>query len=144
MIVAFTLGWQMSELYKPSSWRGQDAKPEEDLPDLGRLGGKERAQLGLKQIEVGLKTLETKIKSSGLAVPTVTEAATGVSFQSEWLVQPACSDRRSGQRDEPYRAGGSAQGVSIWHVEPDVLASRLSRVTRRSSLVSASATYVAS
>jgi hypothetical protein len=78
VMVAFTLGWQMSELYKPGSWRGQDAKPEEDLPGLGHLGGKERAQLGLKQIEVGLKTLETKIKSSGLPAPTVTEATAAV------------------------------------------------------------------
>jgi hypothetical protein len=78
VMVAFTLGWQMSELYKPGSWRGQDAKPEEDLPGLGRLGGKERAQLGLRQIEVGLKALETKIKSSGLSVPTVTEVTAAV------------------------------------------------------------------
>jgi hypothetical protein len=78
VMVAFTLGWQMSELYKPGSWRGQDAKPEEDLPGLGHLGGRERAQLGLKQIEVGLKTLETKIKSSGLPAPTVTEATAAV------------------------------------------------------------------
>ncbi len=78
VIVAFTLGWQMSELYKPGTWRSRDAKPEDDLPGLGHLGGKERAQLGLKQIEVGLKTLEAKIKDSGLAVPTVTAAATAL------------------------------------------------------------------
>jgi len=78
VMVAFTLGWQMSELYKPGSWRGQDAKPEEDLPGLGHLGGKERAELGLKQIEVGLKTLEKKIESGGLPVPAVTEATAAV------------------------------------------------------------------
>ena len=78
VMVAFALGWQMSELYRPGSWRSQDAKPESDLPGLGHLGGKERAQLGLKQIEVGLKTLEAEIKNSGLTVPTVTAAATAL------------------------------------------------------------------
>jgi hypothetical protein len=75
VMVAFALGWQMSELYKPGSWRAEDAEPEDDLPGLGHLGGKERAQLGLEQIEVGLKKLEQTIKNAGLEVPSVAAAA---------------------------------------------------------------------
>ncbi len=66
---AFALGWQMSELYRPDSWRSGDARPEEDLPGLGSLGGKERALLGLDQICVGLKKLEPPIKAAGLEMP---------------------------------------------------------------------------
>lgn len=77
VMVAFVLGWQMSELYKPGSWRSRDAKPEDDLPGLGGLGGKERAQLGLKQVAVGLKKFEQTIKDAGLEVPSVA-AATSV------------------------------------------------------------------
>ena len=42
VMVAFTLGWQMSELYKPGSWRGRDAKPDQvgavHLPHRGLAG----------------------------------------------------------------------------------------------------------
>jgi hypothetical protein len=74
VMVAFALGWQMSELYRPGSWNARDAKPEDDLPGLGALGGKERAQLGLKQIEVGLKKLEPALKNAGPDVPSVASA----------------------------------------------------------------------
>jgi hypothetical protein len=74
VMVAFALGWQMSELYKPGPWREQNAKPENDLPGLGSLGSKERAELSLKQLEVGLKKLEQTIKDAGLDVPSVTAA----------------------------------------------------------------------
>jgi hypothetical protein len=78
VIVAFALGWQISELYKPGSWREQNAKPEKDLPGLGHLGGKERAQLGLKQIEVGLKKLEQTIKNAGPNMPSVIAATEAI------------------------------------------------------------------
>ena len=74
VMVAFALGWQVSELYKPGSWRRPGAHPEADLPGLGRLGGKERAELGLKQVEVGLGKLEQAIKKAGLDVPSVAAA----------------------------------------------------------------------
>jgi hypothetical protein len=78
VMVTFALGWQMSELYKPGSWRARDAKPENDLPGLGRLGGKERAQLGLKQLEVGLKKLEGAVKTAGLDMPSVIAASEAI------------------------------------------------------------------
>jgi hypothetical protein len=78
VMVAFALGWQMSELYKPGTWRAQSAKPESDLPGLGHLGGKERAELGLKQLEVGMKKLEQTIKNAGLELPTVTAATNAI------------------------------------------------------------------
>jgi hypothetical protein len=74
LLVAFALGWQMSELYNPGPWPGKDAQPEGDLPGLGELGGAQRAELGLKQVQVGLKSLESKIKAAGLDVPSVAEA----------------------------------------------------------------------
>lgn len=74
VMVAFVLGWQMSELYNPGSWPGKDAQPSGDLPGLSELGGSQRAELGLKQVEVGLKSLEGKIEAAGLDVPTVAEA----------------------------------------------------------------------
>jgi hypothetical protein len=74
VMAAFVLGWQMSELYNPGPWPGTDAQPDVDLPGLGELGGSQRAELGLKQVEVGLKSLEGKVKAAGLDVPSVTEA----------------------------------------------------------------------
>lgn len=74
VMVAFVLGWQMSELYNPGSWPGKDAQPDADLPGLSELGGSQRAALGLKQVEVGLKSLEDKVKAAGLNVPSVAEA----------------------------------------------------------------------
>jgi hypothetical protein len=74
VMVAFALGWQMSELYNPGSWPGKDAQPDADLPGLGELGGSQRANLGLTQVQVGLKSLEDKIKAAGLDVPSVVEA----------------------------------------------------------------------
>jgi hypothetical protein len=68
VLCAFAIGWQMSELYKPGSWRG-DARREDDLPGLGSLGGRERALLGLDQISVGLKKLEAPVLAAGLEVP---------------------------------------------------------------------------
>ncbi len=74
VMAAFALGWQMSELYKPGSWPAHDAVPEGDLPGLGRLGGKERAGLGLKQVAVGLKKLEQTIKDADLDLPSIAVA----------------------------------------------------------------------
>ncbi len=74
VMVAFVLGWQMSELYNPGSWPGKDAQPDADLPGLSEFGGSQRAELGLKQVEVGLKSLEDKVKAAGLDVPSVAEA----------------------------------------------------------------------
>lgn len=74
VMVAFVLGWQMSELYNPGPWPGKDAQPDGDLPGLSELGGSQRAELGLKQVEVSLKSLEDKIKATGLVVPSVGEA----------------------------------------------------------------------
>ncbi|MCW3019655.1 MAG: hypothetical protein JWN10_1963 [Solirubrobacterales bacterium] len=81
VMVAFALGWQMSELYKPDNRNAPNAKPENDLPGLGHLGGRERAELGLKQLQVGLKKLETTIKNAGLEVPSVTAAANAIPDQ---------------------------------------------------------------
>lgn len=75
---AFALGWQMSELYRPDRWHEHEAKPEDDLPGLGRLGGRERAALGLGQLSVGLKSLEKTIKDSNLEMPTVTAAKAAI------------------------------------------------------------------
>ncbi len=74
LMVSFALGWQMSELYNPGRWPGKDAQPDADLPGLGELGGSQRAELGLRQIQVGLTSLENKIKAAGLDVPSVAEA----------------------------------------------------------------------
>ena len=63
VIGAFALGWQMSELYRPDTWDTQDAQHKPgpdghgDLPGLSGLGGKQRAELAIKQIDVGLKKL---------------------------------------------------------------------------------------
>ncbi len=78
VMAAFALGWQMSELYKPNSWPAGNAAPEPDLPGLGRLGGKERAELGLDQVAVGLKKLETAIKDADLPIPSVTQAKAAI------------------------------------------------------------------
>ncbi len=74
VMVAFTLGWQMSELYNPAKHPARDAVPETDLPGLSELGAKEHAELGLDQLAVGLRKLEHTIDSSGLPQPSPTDA----------------------------------------------------------------------
>jgi hypothetical protein len=74
VMTAFALGWQMSELYNPGWWPPNDATPEPDLPGISELGGKQRAEIGLKQATVALKTLENTVKSAGLSLPTAADA----------------------------------------------------------------------
>ena len=99
VMAAFALGWQMSELYKPGSWPARDAGREGDLPGLGRLGGKERAGLGLKQVAVGLKKLEQTIKAADLDVPSIAQAEGAI----------------------PARLPNDAYGKAIFELHIDVL-----------------------
>jgi hypothetical protein len=67
---AFTLGWQMAELYRPDAMAPPPAC-DADLPSLGRLDEAERAQISLDQIKVALVKLDPTVQAADLPLPDV-------------------------------------------------------------------------
>jgi hypothetical protein len=87
--VAFTLGWQMSEVYRPER-RATLAPPvsEHDLPGISRLTEVELEQMGLDQVQAGITKLAGRIINAGLELPdaeqfgdSLTEASDPVARQ---------------------------------------------------------------
>jgi hypothetical protein len=72
--VAFALGWQMAQMYKPAAWPVNPPKPGADLPGLSKLSGGQRARVGLDQVDVALAQLAPVITAHGLTAPTTTTA----------------------------------------------------------------------
>jgi hypothetical protein len=72
--VAFSLGWQMAELYQPATWPVEPPAPAEELPGLNEFSGAERALLGLHQVDVALSRLDGTITEHGLTAPTTKDA----------------------------------------------------------------------
>ncbi len=64
--VSFALGWQIAELYRPTS-RRRMTKLDGDLPGLGSLGDEQRAAILVSQVKAGLTKLAPQIKQNGLA-----------------------------------------------------------------------------
>jgi hypothetical protein len=62
---AFALGWQMAELYRPSS-RRRTTKLDGDLPGLSSLSDEQRAAILVAQVKAGLTKLAPSIAQSGL------------------------------------------------------------------------------
>jgi hypothetical protein len=83
--VAFSLGWHMAELYLSGTWPGQPPKAdsEQDLPGLSDFSARQRAQLGLDQVDVGLSRLKTPITEHGLPLPTTEEARKALASADE-------------------------------------------------------------
>lgn len=67
--VAFALGWQMAELYRPDRRRKATSASADDLPGLGRLTVDEWTRLGLDQVQAGIAKLRSAIDAAGLDVP---------------------------------------------------------------------------
>jgi hypothetical protein len=74
--VAFGLGWHMAELYMPGTWPGHPPQAsEQNLPGLSDFSARQRAQLGLDQVDVGLSRIKAQLTEHGLQVPTTEEAS---------------------------------------------------------------------
>jgi hypothetical protein len=72
--VAFTLGWQMAELYRPAAWPSSAPKPGPHLPGMSELSGAQHALVGLDHVDVALDRLYATITEHGLTAPTTDDA----------------------------------------------------------------------
>jgi hypothetical protein len=69
VMVAFSLGWQMAEVYRPGRPAGSNPASLEDLPGLSRLSSAELQDVGLLQVQAGITKLRDSICAAGLDVP---------------------------------------------------------------------------
>jgi hypothetical protein len=76
--VAFALGWQLAELYRPDRRRKTKPVAEDDLPGLGRFTVDEWTHLGLDQVQAGITKLQDAITGAGLDVPDAETFAASV------------------------------------------------------------------
>jgi hypothetical protein len=67
--IAFALGWQVAELYRPPDQRTIDGQDDEDLPGLGALAPQVRIEILVDQIQAALSALRETIQRAGL--PTI-------------------------------------------------------------------------
>ncbi len=76
--VAFALGWQIAELYRPDPPVEAPAQAADDppLPGLGTFSAEARALIGLAQVDVALHRLDATITKVKLEVPTTAAART--------------------------------------------------------------------
>jgi hypothetical protein len=68
-MVAFALGWQMAEVYRPDRRSGSLPAAQDDLPGISRLSSTELQEMGLLQIQAGITKLRPSISAAGLEVP---------------------------------------------------------------------------
>jgi hypothetical protein len=76
--IAFALGWQMAELYRPDTRDGADTAGKDDLPGLGSLTAPQMATVGVHQVEAALAKLADPIKSAGQDLARTKAALDGV------------------------------------------------------------------
>jgi hypothetical protein len=69
VMVAFALGWQMAEVYRPDRRSGSRPAAALDLPGISRLSTAELQELGLFQVQAGVTKLRDAICDAGLDVP---------------------------------------------------------------------------
>jgi phospholipase C len=69
VMVAFSLGWQMAEVYRPDRRGGARPAAQDDLPGISRLNAAERQEIGLFQVQAGITKLRDSICDAGLEVP---------------------------------------------------------------------------
>jgi hypothetical protein len=67
--IAFSLGWQMAEIYRPDRRVQFSPANPEDLPGLSRLDAGEWTEIGLDQVQAGITKLQDTIIWAGLEVP---------------------------------------------------------------------------
>lgn len=63
--VAFALGWQMAEMYRPGRRYSRHPAAPDDLPGVGSLTPAELVELGLHQVEAALAKLKGPITDAG-------------------------------------------------------------------------------
>jgi hypothetical protein len=71
--VAFMLGWQMAELYRPHRRRRTKPLSQEDLPGLGALEDSARIKILVDQVQAGLTRLHDTVSVTGLSSPDISE-----------------------------------------------------------------------
>jgi hypothetical protein len=69
VMVAFSLGWQMAEVYRPDRRRGSQPAAPDDLPGISRLTAAELLEMGLFQVQAGITKLKGPICDAGLELP---------------------------------------------------------------------------
>ena len=75
---AFTLGWQMAEMYQLLDATDSRGSSDGHLPGVSELTATERNRLGLTEIDAGLAKLGAAITSSGLALPASTALSSDI------------------------------------------------------------------
>jgi hypothetical protein len=69
VMVAFSLGWQMAEVYRPDRRRNSPPAAQDDLPGISRLSAPELLEMGLFQVQAGITKLKHPICDAGLELP---------------------------------------------------------------------------
>jgi hypothetical protein len=69
VMVAFSLGWQMAEVYRPDRRRSSVPAAQDDLPGISRLSAPELLEMGLLQVQAGITKLSDPICDAGLELP---------------------------------------------------------------------------
>lgn len=69
VMIAFALGWQMAEVYRPDRRSGSKPAAAMDLPGVSGLSASERQEMGLFQVQAGVTKLRGPICAAGLDVP---------------------------------------------------------------------------
>jgi hypothetical protein len=110
--VAFVLGWQMAELYRPDQQRRTTPTDTSDLPGPNELTDLERNALGFAQIAAGMKKLTPAVEASGSSLPSLDTLKEGLTnagmdaatraeelrtFHVELLTQLSAADSRLGK-----------------------------------------------
>jgi hypothetical protein len=69
VMVAFGLGWQMAEIYRPDRRHGSTPAAADDLPGISRFSAADLQEMGLFQVQAGITKLRDSICDAGLEVP---------------------------------------------------------------------------
>jgi hypothetical protein len=69
VMVAFGLGWQMAEIYRPDRRHGSTPAAADDLPGISRFSAADLQEMGLFQVQAGITKLQDSICDAGLEVP---------------------------------------------------------------------------
>ena len=81
--VAFALGWQLAEMYRPEQREAREPAQPDDLPGIGSLDEMQLIELGLHQVEAALARLSEPVQRSGQDLSPVTSIAKTLRGESE-------------------------------------------------------------